>query len=141
MNKSKRSGRSNGMAWIRARRDQIRLPEWLWRPLTLHEPVYNPAIRVGGVRWALIWATARHPKTSFLAWLVPAMLAWAVFFIFSLRQASAALITYALLELPFLLGLLYLLWPMLLYRLTGLPKPAARPSGRSATQMSARNFY
>ncbi len=141
MSNSKRPCKPKEKTWVRARRDQTSLPQWLSQPLTPHEPIYNPASKVGALRWMLIWASARYPKTCFLVWLILALLAWVAFLILSLRQPGGALIPYALVELPLWLGLFWTLWPMLLYRLSGLPKPAARPSGRSAKQLSARNFY
>ncbi|HEU5369759.1 MAG TPA: hypothetical protein VFU69_14900 [Ktedonobacterales bacterium] len=140
MSKGKHSDAPKEKTWVRASHDQTRLPQWLSQPLTPHEPIYNPAAKVGALRWMLIWASARYPKICFLLWLVPALVAWGVLLAFSVHLASGTLIFLALLELPLLLALLYLLWPMLLYRLAGLPRPAARPS-RSKTQLSAQAYY
>ncbi len=141
MSKNKRAGRSKSMIWVLASRDQTSLPEWLAHPLTAHEPVYNPAIKVGAIRRALIWATARYPKSCLLLLLACALAVCAALLIVSAREARDELIMLALIELPLLSGLIYTLWPTLLYRLTGLPKPAARPSNRSAKQRSARLYY
>ncbi len=140
MTRGKRSGVPKEKTWVQASRDQTRLPDWLAHPFARHEPTYNPTIKVGTLRWALIWGTARYPKTSFAFLLALPLLAWAVFFAFSLAQPEDTLIPYALGELGLLVVLFWSLWPLLLYRLCGLPKPALRPSDRSATQQTARRY-
>jgi hypothetical protein len=141
MGKSKHSDTPRERTWVRARRDQTSLPQWLSQPFIPHEPVYNPTIKAGLLRRGLIWMTARYPKACFLLMLAAIVSAWGAFFVFSLRQSSHTLLSLSAIQLPLLVGLLWTLWPTLLYRLVGLPKPAARPSGRSARQRAARAYY
>jgi hypothetical protein len=140
MPKGKRSGAPKDKTRVPVNRDQTRLPDWLDHPLTRHQPMYNPTIKVGTLRWALIWGTARYPKTSFGLFLAFPLLLWGAFFAFTLAQPGDALIPFAVAELPLLVLLLVVVWPVLLYRLSGLPRPALRQPGRSQTQILARCY-
>jgi hypothetical protein len=141
MSKKKRPDRARGMTKVRARLDEKSLPNWLNQPLKPHEPTYNPTIEVGRVRMGLIWATASHPLACFLGLLAPLVLAWVVFGVVSIERENDTLNVLAVFELPLLVGLLFTLWPRLLYRLAGFPPPALRPSSRSAVQTMARTYY
>lgn len=141
MSKSRRPGKRAGMSRLRIHLDQTRLPQWLVQPWTPHEIVYNPTIKAGLLRRMLIQVTAAYPKTCFLLLLAAVFAAWVAFLVFSRQQLSDALFALSLFELPFVAGLTMTLWPMVLYRLYGLPRPAARPYSRSAKQRSARAYY
>lgn len=141
MSKSKRPGKLMGMSKLRAHLDQTSLPQWLKQPWTSHEMVYNPAIKAGLLRRMLIQVTAAYPKICFLVLLAAVFAVWAVFLIISLHLSSDALFALSVFELPFVAGLTMALWPMVLYRLYGLPKPAARPYSRSEKQRNARFYY